>query len=342
MRKVCSKSSVFDEIVFKIIFSIIDSSIDDDDDTRNKLIKLSVTSIAKRRWKILAKTLCNCPPNDEKPIQFSSPAESSLSDDYQASVRRFACFNLFDRHSLLKDSNQNWCILRAMVGGNEYSVIIHEVRQKLTPADLIGFNNTGNICLWPSEEALAYYVLHNLPQFHQKRILELGGGMTCLAGLFVAKYAQTQFIRLTDGNEVSVGNVNKILKQNFVNFSTQIDCSVLKWEHVGRLDEIDQYDCILSADCLFFDSARSFFIDALWKCMKPDGFALIMAPARGDTLHKFIVQAEKFGFDCVVRQIYNLIIWQKHLNLLRTDTYDENIHYPVLIEVRKCKNRQIK
>lgn len=321
------------------------------DDSYTKPTKKSVTSIAKRRWKILAKALCHQQnsfdefenENNFSPIDsVTNQNDLSVSDDYLASVRRFTCFSLFQRNPFIvrlanddPQSNENWFVYRTYVDDQEYSLIIHELCQKFTPEDLIGFNNTGNICIWPSEEALAFYILHHLPAFNHRRVLELGGGMTCLAGLLIAKYTQANFVHLTDGNDLSVQNAHEMLTQNTIKSTENVMCSVLKWENVDNIQEFAQYDCIISADCLFFDSARLSFINALWQFMKPTGFGLIMAPCRGDTLNNFLHNAKQKGFHCQLRKCYNRVIWQKHLELLDTSVYDEDIHYPILIEVTK-------
>ncbi len=65
--------------------------------------------------------------------------------------------------------------------------------------DMMGFNNTGNVCVWPSEEVLAYWCAQrlgtsscgnnsgsaaaSLSMFHGKRVCELGAGRAGLAGL---------------------------------------------------------------------------------------------------------------------------------------------------------------
>lgn len=312
--------------------------------------KHSVTSIAKRRWKILAKALCNrsnsssfdefeCENSGSSAMTSVNQTNLTVSDDYLASVRRFTCFSLFQRNPFIVQDGENWFIYQTNVEEREYSVVIRELCQKFTPEDLIGFNNTGNICVWPSEEALAYHVLHHLSAFHQLRVLELGGGMTCLAGLLIAKYSHANFVHLTDGNDLSVQNANETLSQNTISSTAKAVCSVLKWENIENIQEDAQYDCIISADCLFFDSARSSFINALWLFMKPTGFGLIMAPCRGDTLNIFLQQATQRGFNCQVRKCYNRTIWQKHLELLDTSVYDENIHYPILIEVKKLSKQ---
>ena len=72
--------------------------------------------------------------------------------------------------------------------------------------------------VWPSEEVLAYYCIKNRCVFKQKTVLELGGGMTCLASFAVAKTSDAMLVACTDGNPASVENVKRIIQHN--NFSS--------------------------------------------------------------------------------------------------------------------------
>lgn len=214
----------------------------------------------------------------------------------------------------------------------DFTVNVSHRNRTFSAEDLMGFNNTGNVCIWPSEETLAYYIVSNLYLFKDKTVLELGGGMSCLAGLFCAKYAGPKSVLVTDGNKISVDNVQISLYGN--NFPCPVDCKIVKW---GRCDLKSTFDIILSADCLFFDDARSDLVDTLWKLLKIDGLALVMAPERGHTLTTFIEQSEKIGFQCKKIVNYNSVIWEKHLALVNNSEYNENVHYPILIELTKTK-----
>ena len=55
---------------------------------------------------------------------------------------------------------------------------------------MLGFNNTGNVCIWPSEEVLVHWVLSRPTLFDGLRVCEIGGGMASLAGLAVALTSQ--------------------------------------------------------------------------------------------------------------------------------------------------------
>ena len=81
-------------------------------------------------------------------------------------------------------------------------------------SSLIGFNNTGNVCVWPAEEALAIYCLENKEIFEDKSVLELGAGMTGMAAMILARLAKVRRVHITDGNELSVENLNKIIREN--------------------------------------------------------------------------------------------------------------------------------
>jgi len=80
--------------------------------------------------------------------------------------------------------------------------------------DLTGFNNTGNICVWPSEEVLGGFCLENLQLFDKKSVLELGAGMSGLAGLMVAQACSPTEVVISDGNQNSVENLEFVVNQN--------------------------------------------------------------------------------------------------------------------------------
>lgn len=323
----------------------------------NELITISkntknTISIAKRRWKILAKALCNRANRSKETagataVNKSTPIERLVADEYLASVRRFTSFDLFERipctGAVKNDDSElsndgNWIVYRLRNKANvEYHAMVHYVNKTFTPNDLMGFNNTGNICVWPSEEALAYYCVAKMDFFRDKRVLELGGGMTCLAGLLVAKYAAADCVHLTDGNCVSVENVRNTLTWNGLGDNVSVSSSILKWENAlsDTNNNCEPYDCILSADCLFFDNARSALVDALWHFLALDGYAIVMAPYRGQTLDSFVKEAKVKGFMCRIDQCYDELVWRKHLQCKEMSFYDENIHYPILIELTK-------
>lgn len=239
---------------------------------------------------------------------------------------------------VLTKENQNndqikkytWYKYSICINNSEYFVNVGHRNRTFSAEDLMGFNNTGNICIWPSEETLGYFVCSNLEIFRDKNVIELGGGMSCLAGLFAARYGNAKNVLVTDGNKVSVENVQVTLKCN--DFTVPVKSCILEWSN-HSLSE--QYDVVLCADCLFFDDARADLINCLWRCLSSAGVAYIMAPQRGNTLDMFIKQSEEKGFSCKKRLRYNDVVWEKRLALLDNCDFDDNIHYPILIEVTK-------
>lgn len=227
-------------------------------------------------------------------------------------------------------NKRTWYKYSMTIENIEYFVNIGHRNRGFSAEDLMGFNNTGNICIWPSEETLAYYVGANLNIFRNKTILELGGGMSCLAGFISAKYGQGKHVTLTDGNKISIENV---LTSYYCNeFSCPVLYDVLRW---GHIESDIKYDIILCADCLFFDDARHDLIESLWCLLDDKGIGLIMAPRRGNTLTSFLKQSRIKGFKCDEIITYNKNVWDKHLSLLNNVEYDENIHYPILIKLTK-------
>lgn len=287
--------------------------------------------VARRRWKILARALQKTSDIDTTPMNV---------DDI-ISVRRFTTFDLVTSkpltvNSSFKDPAALWFEYSATISQDTYSLNIRHPTRNFTAAELMGFNNTGNICVWPSEEVLAYYILCNIKYFSGKTVLELGGGMTCLAGLMVAKYTAATNIHVTDGNLSAIDNVQFIVKRN--GLENHMTCSVLQWGDIQNRQNgkhISTYDVILSADCLFFDEVRQDLIETIWAMLNEGGTALVMAPQRGQTYERFAEEAKMRGFYCKSKQYYNEHVWNRHLKLKQNCDYDENIHYPMLLCLRK-------
>lgn len=74
---------------------------------------------------------------------------------------------------------------------------------------LFGVDNTGNICTWPSEAILLFTLLQVdwiRQQLSGKRVLEIGGGQTALAGLGLAVEGACSSVVVTDGHPHCVIN----------------------------------------------------------------------------------------------------------------------------------------
>lgn len=308
------------------------------------------SSRAQRRWRILARALTGSP----EPIGSDSEEE--------VSVRRFTSFGLLKcvlLENTLADGESSWCEYSTELDGRLYDVQIRRISKCFTASELIGFNNTGNVCVWPSEECLAYYLLRNRSLCRNRSVLELGGGMSCLAGVLAAKYCNPSAVTLTDGNVTSVDNVRCIVTRN--DMTDLVECGVVQWARAAKAlrqaavngnrvktrtadDDEDArlpsslYDVILSADCLFFDDARLDLVETIYGWLADDGVALVMAPRRGTTFQKFAEASIKRGFIARQTERYDDTVWSRHLQLLQNNPeYCPDLHYPVLLELTKQK-----
>ncbi|XP_065354038.1 calmodulin-lysine N-methyltransferase isoform X2 [Cloeon dipterum] len=220
-----------------------------------------------------------------------------------------------------------------------FEVLVCHVTEAVSPKALAGFNNTGNVRVWSSEEVLTHYCLRQGPAlFAGRRVLELGGGMTCLAGLMVAKAAAPAYVHLTDGNQAAMANVKRIVAQN--ELRTDVACSVLRWHEAGHLRPAALYDLILCADCLFFDDARPALADAISLLLRPGGSALVMAPARGGTFNLFVQEVARKGLRYSIAKRYDDAVWASHEALMHAAQhggpfYNEDLHFPLLLLLTK-------
>ncbi|XP_015606485.1 calmodulin-lysine N-methyltransferase isoform X4 [Cephus cinctus] len=306
-------------------------------------------STAQRRWRLLARALTRSP-------------EPFTETEDEISMRRFTSFGLVNPvilENAVTDPESSWYEYSAVVDSKIYSAEIRRINKNFTANELIGFNNTGNVCVWPSEECLAYYLMKNRRICKNKMVLELGGGMSCLAGVFAAKYCSPSGVTLTDGNVTSVDNARCIIARN--DMADFIKCGVVQWARAARVlrqagvngnrvqtwvteaaDESRRteglYDVILSADCLFFDDARLDLVETIYGWLADGGVALVMAPRRGTTFQKFTEAAIKRGFITKQWERYDPVVWSRHLELLNHNPeYCPDLHYPLLLELTKQK-----
>ncbi|KAK5968812.1 hypothetical protein GCK32_003773 [Trichostrongylus colubriformis] len=118
-------------------------------------------------------------------------------------------------------------------------IVLPEDRTSLR--HISGFDNTGNVRIWPGGEALAYYLSIRPPLVSGKLVLELGAGLVGLPGFIAAIYATR--VRITDGNEHSVASLRDIAKRNPL---PNVEIEQLRW---GAGAEEKKFDLILAADC---------------------------------------------------------------------------------------------
>ncbi|EYC15526.1 hypothetical protein Y032_0036g3194 [Ancylostoma ceylanicum] len=137
---------------------------------------------------------------------------------------------------------------------------------------IAGFDNTGNVRIWPGGEALAYYLSIRPPLVSGKLVLELGAGLIGLPGFIAAIYATR--VRITDGNEHSVASLRDIAKRNPL---PNVEIELLRW---GAGPDEKKFDLILAADCVFFAEYHEDLVNTFDRYLAQTGLVYVCSPKR--------------------------------------------------------------
>lgn len=207
------------------------------------------------------------------------------------------------------------------------------------------------------------------------RVVELGAGMTGLAGLALyrrvvanaaiaatAKHETnssqkiTQVsIHLTDGNPECVDNLKQIIDRNIhdyiaetgsdnhrVNYHHELSASQLLWgSRVGGEEEDEYFDLILAADCLYQTDLHHVLIESIHALLATTGLAIICAPTRQPSMSNFSQTVKQDGRLVCVAYEWPLDepLWEyhaRHLHFADTDgCYDPDRHFPRLLLLAK-------
>lgn len=234
---------------------------------------------------------------------------------------------------------------------NDERLMLRFVSNRLTVHELAGFDNSGNVRLWPCEEVLAYLIRFGFLRQHLNgtRICEIGAGMTALAGLVILSMSNNSIISipeiyLTDGNERSIDNVHHLVQKNF---PLQTNCTVrrLRWQVSDDYVDIrSRFDTIIGADCLFVRRDHRHLLHTIDSLLvysnhdrsKPTGTCYLLAPKRDDTLEQFcnLIRIDgKFQF-----KLYEE--YDKRFSMIARRSHLSSEQYPFLLVLRRIGDRE--
>lgn len=287
-------------------------------------------------------------------IEDKNPAESiiALVQEKSSAMTKYAC--------------------RQYVLDQKCSLFTREpVETRLSLHDLVshrttGVDNTGNICVWDSEQTLAYLLYHHLEDFvaltsiqdSMCRVLELGTGMAGLAAISLGLRLPQQtddshktiHITLTDGHADGVENnsINQYLTKAYCSndethpyHSLAVAAQVLLWTTEAE-STLPPQDVALVSDCTHFQNFHAALAITMLRSLRVGGIALFCQPNRGASLENFVSLLTTTSIDDLVR-----LEWIKHprieqahrkaLNEMK-NVYDENLHHPRLLVVTKLRD----
>lgn len=291
---------------------------------------------AKKRWKLLANALLIKNGKQRKKATTSTITTKCQTlgllqfenETYDEISGKFSCRAFFPN---LTD-----------VSSSSLKVNLQLLTNSTGLHDLIGFDNTGNVRLWPSEEILTYFCLKNKTFFQNKLVCELGAGMTGLASMFLAKCGLPKKILVTDGNEKSAENLKFMVEINRCRGGGVdiIESRRLLWGNSSSNELIkfkSYFDVILAADCFFFKNADELLLQTVDHLLKPKGNAIFFAPLRNGTFRRFVDAVRRSKSFTVVKisDDYFPEISSLQEQLLRDNCDKFDSVFPLMLQIEK-------
>jgi len=85
----------------------------------------------------------------------------------------------------------------------------------------------------------------------------------------------------------------------------------------------------------FFEELQIDFCQTVYYMLKDTGVSINFAPQRSQTLNKFLKVAKNY-FEYNLYECYDKNVWNKHMEAkLTNEHYSPDIHYPLLVILRK-------
>ncbi|CAM9622287.1 unnamed protein product [Chrysoparadoxa australica] len=214
---------------------------------------------------------------------------------------------------------------------------------------LHGVDNTGNVRVWAAEQVMLHTLLmeQSTPQdkrilgidLDDARVLELGGGMTGLAGLGIAVCTSAREVVITDGNPTAVLGQHAGLEANKHSGafgSTMVACRRLMWskdheELAENKAALGSFDVIMGADCLFFVEFHTELLATLHSLLAERGVVVLCQPTRGGSMQLFSERAAAAGFTVQTVEAYSNRVEALHAEYQQDSSYDVDLHYPRLL-----------
>ncbi|EGT48278.1 hypothetical protein CAEBREN_32289 [Caenorhabditis brenneri] len=176
-----------------------------------------------------------------------------------------------------------------------------------------GFDNTGNVRIWPGSEALAWVIQRNPSSVLApgNRILELGAGFLGLSSFLIAKLFPDSTVWVTDGNLESIRSLEHVKYAN-PEFRSRVHIKQLIWGQDHLITS--RFNTILAADCVFFAEYHESLMKCIHLHLAPNGNAVISSPRRKQSLQKFLDYVESDWndeFSIEINPVINSMLEQK-------------------------------